>query len=173
MSGIDSSYVGAMTLVLRFARPDDAATIHRFVVELATYEREPDAVVATVEDFRAQLAQSPPPFQALIAEFDGTPAGFALFFSNYSTWRGRPGLYLEDLYVTPALRGKGIGEALLARCAAIAVERGCARFEWAVLDWNRPAIGFYEKLGAKPLSEWTVYRLADDALSALARTDRS
>lgn len=157
-----------MALSIRFAVQDDAATIHRLVVELAVYEREPDAVVATSDDFRRQLGESPPPFQCLIAEVDGEPVGFALFFHNFSTWRGKRGLYLEDLFVTPSMRGQGVGEALLARCARIAVERDCARFEWAVLDWNEPAIGFYRKLGARPQTEWTVYRLTGDALDALA-----
>lgn len=162
-----------MSLSIRFADASDAETIHRLVVELATYERAPDAVVATIEDLRAQLAASRPPFQCLLAELDGEIAGFALFFHNYSTWRGRAGLYLEDLFVKPEYRGRGVGEALLARCAAIAVERGCPRFEWAVLDWNEPAIGFYRKLGAEPLTEWTIHRLTGDALVALAARDRS
>jgi len=161
-----------MTLSIRFAVPDDAATIHRLVVELAVYEREPAAVVATIDDFRRQLGESPPPFQCLLAEVEGESVGFALFFHNFSTWRGKRGLYLEDLFVTPSMRGQGVGEALLARCARIAVERECARFEWAVLDWNESAIGFYRKLGALPMTEWTVFRLTGEPLNALAARSR-
>lgn len=155
-------------LTIRPATPDDAALIHRFVSELALYEREPQSVTATPDDYRRQMAEARPPFECFIAEWDGEAAGFALCFHNYSTWKGKKGLYLEDLYVTPIMRGKGIGEALLRHLAKIALERDCARFEWAVLDWNTPAIGFYEKLGAKPMSEWTVFRVDGDALKALA-----
>jgi len=158
-----------MTARLRAAGPDDAATIRRLIVDLATYEREPDAVLVTVEALRDQLAAARPPFECLLAEDDdGVAVGFALYFHNYSTWRGRPGLYLEDLFVEPRCRGRGIGKQLLARLAQIAVERGCARMEWAVLDWNTPAIEFYERLGARPMSEWTIFRLADAALRGLA-----
>lgn len=160
-------------IAIRAAGPDDAALIHRFVVELAVYEREPDAVEATVDDYRRQLAADRPPFECLIAEIDRRPVGFALFFWNYSTWRGRPGLYLEDLFVPPAERGQGVGKALLARLARRAVERGCARMEWSVLDWNTPAIGFYEALGARSMHEWTTFRLTDGPLAALAATDHA
>ena len=156
-----------MEIAIRPAVPDDAGTIHRFVSELAAYEREPDAVEATPETFRAQLAAEPSPFEALIAEVAGEAAGFALFFQSYSTWLGKPGLYLEDLYVTPTLRGRGVGRALFARLASIAVDRGYGRLEWAVLDWNEPAIGFYRGLGASPQDEWTTWRLTGDALRAL------
>ncbi len=156
-----------MDLTIRDATSADAPLLHRFVVELAIYEREPDKVLATVEDFRSQLELARPPFESVIAELENVPVGFALYFHNYSTWRGRRGLYLEDLYVTPEARGHGVGAALLRHCAKKAIERGCARFEWAVLDWNEPAIGFYEKLGAAPLKEWTVYRLAGEALERL------
>lgn len=160
-----------MTARLRFAGPDDAAEIHRLIVDLATYEREPDAVVVTPAELRAQLAAARPPFECLLAELEGHGVvGFALFFHNYSTWRGRPGLYLEDLFVEPAHRGRGIGKQLLVRLARIAVERRCARMEWAVLDWNSPAIAFYRSLGAAPLSEWTIFRLTDQALLDLAQT---
>ncbi len=158
-----------MTAQLRPAGPDDAATIHRLIVELATYEREPDAVVATPDSLRAQLASPSPPFECLLVEEDGAVVGFALYFQNYSTWRGRPGLYLEDLYVDPARRGRGHGKRLLVRLAQIAVERGYARMEWNVLDWNEPALSFYRSLGAEPLSEWTVHRLTGPALLALSR----
>lgn len=150
-------------MIVRFATPADAATIHRFVVELATYEREPDQVIATIADYEAQLGEASPPFECLIAE-DPEPVAVALFFSSYSTWRARRGIYLEDLYVTPPARRRGIGRALLARLAAIARERGCARLEWSVLDWNEPAIAFYRSLGAEPLSEWTRWRLSGEAL---------
>ena len=155
------------------ARPEDAAIVHRFIRELAEYEREPDAVEATPESLAAQMAEPRPPFECLIARRGGEPAGFALFCHNYSTWKGRRGIWLEDLYVTPASRGRGVGRALLARVAGIAVERGCARLEWAVLDWNESAIGFYRELGARPLAEWTMMRVTGPALGALADRVRS
>lgn len=155
-------------LILRDAAPADAETLERFVRELAEYEREPDAVVTDAATIRGQLEQERPPFEALVAELDGEPVGFALFFPNYSTWLGRPGLYLEDLYVTPAARGKGVGKALLKRLARIAVDRGYGRFEWSVLDWNTPAIEFYEALGAKPMNGWTIHRVTGEALQQLA-----
>ena len=153
---------------VRFAGAGDAATIHRFIVELALYEREPDAVETTVAELRAQLATAPPPFECLLVEDDDGAAGFALFFHNYSTWRGRTGLYLEDLFVTPDRRGRGYGVALLRRLAELAVERGCARMEWAVLDWNEPAIRLYRDLGAESLDDWTLFRLTGEALQRLA-----
>ncbi|MFG0315891.1 MAG: GNAT family N-acetyltransferase [Planctomycetota bacterium JB042] len=155
-------------LTLRPAVPADAETLERFVRELAEYEREPDAVVTDAAAIRAQLEADRPPFEAMVAELDGTPVGFALWFRNYSTWLGRPGLYLEDLYVTPAARGKGVGKALLKRLARIAVDSGCGRFEWSVLDWNTPAIEFYRALGAEPMDGWTVHRVTGEALSRLA-----
>lgn len=160
-----------MTVHIRFAGPADAETIHRFIVELATYEKEPDAVEIDPPGLAAQLAEPHPPFECLIAERSGPagaePVGFALFFHNYSTWRGRRGLYLEDLYVPPALRGEGVGKALLARLGRIAVERGCGRMEWSVLDWNTPAHGFYRSIGASPMDGWTTWRLTGEALDAL------
>jgi GNAT superfamily N-acetyltransferase len=153
---------------LRFAEPADAATIHRLIVALASYEREPTAVVVTVDELAAQLASRPPPFECLLAEEGGEARGFALFFHNYSTWRGRRGIWLEDLFVPVEHRGRGIGKLLLRELARIAVDRGCVRLEWAVLDWNQPAIDFYRSLGATPLSEWTLFRLSDAALAALA-----
>ncbi|MFN3201108.1 MAG: GNAT family N-acetyltransferase [Bradymonadia bacterium] len=152
---------------IRFATPDDAQTIHRFVCELAVYEKEPDAVEVTPEILREQLNSDRPPFECLIAEDGDEPVGMALFFHNYSTWRGKRGLYLEDLYVTPSARGRGFGLALLKALARIARERDCARMEWSVLDWNTPAIEFYEALGAKPMSEWTTFRLTGEALEKL------
>ncbi|MBW2456484.1 MAG: GNAT family N-acetyltransferase [Deltaproteobacteria bacterium] len=160
-----------MSIQLRSATPDDAEQIHRFVVALAEYEREPDAVRCTADELRSQLAEPEPPFRCLLAELDGTPAGFALYFHNYSTWRGRAGLYLEDLFVLPELRGRGVGKRLLAELARIAQARGCARMEWAVLDWNQSAIDFYRRLGAEPMSEWTLFRLTDDPLADLAKAD--
>ena len=158
-----------MPLRIRHATSDDAALVLSFIRELAAYEREPDAVRATVESLGAQLASPTPPFECLVAEADGTACGFALFFQSYSTWRGRPGIYLEDLFVSEAARGRGIGKALLREVARVAVARGCARLEWAVLDWNQPAIDFYAALGATPMSEWTVFRLSDEPLRRLTQ----
>ena len=154
---------------IRFATPADAATFIALIRALAAYEREPDAVEASEATLASQLAEPSPPFECLIAEVDGEAAGFALFFHTYSTWRGRRGLWLEDLFVRPEHRGAGIGRALLVELARLAVARGCARFEWTVLDWNELAIGFYRGLGAAPLDEWTTWRLDGAALAALAR----
>ena len=158
-------------LHIRPATSDDAATILGFIRELATYEREPDAVVATEADLLRDGWGTPARFTAIIADYDGVPAGFALYFTTYSTWRGHHGIRLEDIYVTPTLRGHGIGKALLARLAHIAVEQGCPRLEWDVLDWNEPAIAFYRSLGAKMMTEWRIMRLADESLTALATHD--
>ncbi len=157
-----------MTLLIRPALPADAGLVLGFIRELAEYEREPLAVEATEQGLREQLQSPDPPFECLLAELDGRACGFALFFQSYSTWRGRPGLYLEDLFVSESQRGRGVGKALLSEVARTAVERGCARLEWAVLDWNQPAIDFYRALGAVPMSEWTVFRLTGDALTRLA-----
>ena len=154
--------------MIRPARPSDAADIHRLVRELADYERSADQVAATEDDLRRALFGEQPAVFALIAEHDGAVAGFALWFLNYSTWTGRHGIYLEDLYVTPGLRGHGYGRALLAELARICVDCGYGRLEWSVLDWNAPAIGFYASLGAVPMDEWTVNRLTGPALLALA-----
>jgi len=156
-------------LSIRPATPADVPTILRFIHELATYEREPDAVVATEADLLRDGWGPTPRFTALIADFDGEAAGFALYFTSYSTWRGHHGIRLEDLYVTPALRGKGIGKALLAKLAAIAVEQGCPRLEWDVLEWNAPAIAVYEAIGANILTEWRIMRLSEESLKILAR----
>ena len=158
-----------MSIALRPATPEDAPEIHRLIVALATYEREPDAVVVTSAELAAQLASERPPFECLLAEADGVVVGFALYFHNYSTWRGRAGLYLEDLFVEPAQRGRGIGRKLLIALAAIAVARGCARMEWMVLDWNEPAIAFYRSLGAQAVDGWHVFRVTDTALTDLAK----
>lgn len=152
---------------IRFATPDDAEIILRFIRELAAYEREPDAVRVDASTLAAQLAEPVPPFECLIAE-DGEPVGFALFFTTYSTWRGRRGIHLEDLWVTPSARKRGVGRALLSRLAAITCEREYARLEWAVLDWNELAMSFYRGLGAMPQGEWTTWRLTDEALAKLA-----
>lgn len=157
-----------MSLVLRPATPDDAAGIHALIVALADYEREPDAVVNTPDVLRAQLAAPRPPFECLLAEDDGMAIGFALFFPTYSTWIGKPGIWLEDLFVLAAHRRRGVGRALLARVAQVAIERTCGRLEWAVLDWNTPAHAFYRALGAAALDTWTMHRLTGDALAALA-----
>jgi len=157
-----------VTITIRNAEPGDAATILHFIRELAEYEREPDAVVATEAMIRASLFDEGALTHGLICERGGRPVGFAVYFFNYSTWLGRNGLYLEDLYVSPAERGNGAGKALLIHMAQIAVSRGCGRFEWSVLDWNEPAIQFYRALGAEPLDEWTVYRVTGDALHRLA-----
>jgi GNAT superfamily N-acetyltransferase len=156
------------TIGVRAATPADVGTILRFVRELAEYEREPDAVVATEPMLAEALFGHRSAAEAVIAEAAGAPIGFALFFHNFSTWTGRRGLYLEDLYVTPEARGSGAGRALLAHLAGVALDRGCARFEWSVLDWNAPAIAFYRKIGAEPMAEWTTQRVTGDALRALA-----
>jgi len=138
------------------------------VRELAAFEREPDAVVATEDMLSDALFSDRPAAEAIIADSGGEPAGFALFFQNFSTWTGRPGLYLEDLYVTPAARGAGVGTALLRHLAHIAIERGYGRFEWAVLDWNKPAIAFYRSMGAVGMDEWRIQRVSGEALVWLA-----
>jgi len=153
---------------IRPATPADVALILRLVRELAEFEREPDAVEATEDMLATALFGERPAAEAVIAELDGAPVGFALFFQNFSTWTGRPGIYLEDLYVTPAARGSGTGTALLRHLAGIALDRGCGRFEWAVLDWNEPAIQFYRAMGAVGRDEWRVQRVAGDALVKLA-----
>jgi GNAT superfamily N-acetyltransferase len=155
-------------LRIRTAREGDGETILAFVRELAEYEREPASVLATAAIYDAQLASVRPPFECLIAEEEGEPVGFALYFPTYSTWRGKPGIHLEDLWVTPPSRRRGIGRALLVRVAQIAISRGCARLEWPVLDWNTPAHAFYRALGARPLEEWTTWRLDGDALTAMS-----
>lgn len=180
---------------IRFATAEDAGTILEFIRDLAAYENEPDAVEASEELLAAQLSEAVPPFESLIAELGGAPVGFALFFHTYSTWRAARGIHLEDLWVAPHARRRGIGKALLARLAAIACERGCARLEWTVLDWSRAetvpelsegelsgttmrdgvnelGMRFYRAIGARPLGEWTIWRLSDEPLRALAAQDR-
>ncbi len=166
-------------LAIRPALPADVPVILRFIRELAEYEREADKVVATEADLlrdgfgldaagRAIEPAAPVRFQALIAEWDGAAAGFALYFASYSTWVGHHGIRLEDLYVTPELRGKGIGRALLAALARIAVEEGCSRLEWDVLTWNESAIAVYRRLGATTQEQWRIMRLSGEALRSLA-----
>jgi len=159
-------------LNIRPAIPADIPEILAFIRELAQYEREPASAQATHADLLRDGFGPTPRFHCLIAESDSLPVGFALYFYNYSTWRGHAGIYLEDLFVRPAFRGKGFGKALFSAVAAIAVAEGCPRFEWAVLDWNTPAIDFYRSLGAIPLSEWTTMRLSGDALNILASSSK-
>lgn len=155
-------------LRIRSATPADVSLILGFIRELAEYEKLSHEVVATEADIRHSLFSARPAAECLIAESSGKPAGFALFFHNFSTFLGKPGIYLEDLYVKPELRGQGVGRKLLAHLARLAVSRGCGRFEWAVLDWNEPAIRFYQGLGARMLQDWRINRLTGDALAKLA-----
>jgi len=154
---------------LRSATRDDVQVIAELIRGLARFEKLEQEVVMTEELLATELFGDRPYAEVVLAEDDGRPVGFALFFHNFSTFLGRPGIYLEDLFVIPEHRGHGIGRMLLAHLARLAVERGCRRLEWAVLDWNRDAIQFYERLGARPNSDWTVYRLAGEALTGLAR----
>jgi GNAT superfamily N-acetyltransferase len=158
---------------VRACRSADVAAVHELILELAAYEREPDAVEATPDDLHRALFADPPLLHGLVAELhsaDGSTriAGMALWFVSYSTWRGRHGIWLEDLFVEPSARGLGLGKGLLAALAAETVSRGYARLEWNVLDWNAPALAFYRSIGADPLDDWTVHRLSGRALQALA-----
>ena len=155
--------------MIRPATAADVPVIVRLIRALAEYERLSDQVVLDEGQFREHLFGSRPAAEVLLAEEEGRVVGFALFFPNFSTFLGRPGLYLEDLFVLPEFRGQGHGKALFRALARLAVERGCGRLEWAVLDWNEPAIGFYRALGAVPMDEWTVYRLTGPALEKLAK----
>jgi GNAT superfamily N-acetyltransferase len=157
-----------VTLSLRLAEPADVHVIAELIRGLARFEKLESEVTLTDELLHAGLFGARPYAEAVLAEDDGSPVGFALFFHNFSTFLARPGIYLEDLFVLPEHRGHGIGRALLAHLARLAVDRGCGRLEWAVLDWNSEAIGFYERLGARPNSEWTIYRVAGEALTRLA-----
>lgn len=152
---------------IRLAEPADAPLILQFIQGLAEYEKLSHEVRATEEQLRETLFGPRCYAEVIIGEFAGRPVGFALFFHNYSTFLGQPGIYLEDLFVQPEMRGRGFGKALLTFLARLAVERKCGRLEWSVLDWNAPAIGFYKKLGAITMDEWTVFRLTGDALAAL------
>jgi GNAT superfamily N-acetyltransferase len=156
-------------LAIRFAHAEDTPTILAFIRELADYERLLPEVVADEASLRATLFGVRPAAEVLLAE-QGEPVGFALFFQSYSTFLARPGLYLEDLFVRPAARGRGVGRALMAACARVAVQRNYGRFEWSVLDWNEPALQFYRTLGARALDEWLPHRLTGAPLAALADT---
>jgi GNAT superfamily N-acetyltransferase len=158
-----------MTVSIRPATRNDVPVIAELIRGLARFEKLEHEVVMTEEMLTASLFGQRPYAEVLLADDEDQPVGFALFFHNFSTFLGRPGIYLEDLFVVPEHRGKGIGQLLLATLARLAVERGCGRLEWAVLDWNQEAIRFYERLGARPNSDWTIYRLTGESLSALAR----
>jgi len=158
--------------MIRPANVEDVPIILELIRDLATYERAPNDVTATEEQLVDVLFGEKPAAEVLLAFEGKSPVGFAVFFYNFSTWLGRPGLYLEDLFVKPEKRGKGYGRALLVHLAKIAERRDCGRMEWAVLDWNEPAIKFYRALGAKPMHEWTVFRLTGDTIGTLARSGR-
>ncbi len=162
-----------MTLQIRPAVPSDAPQILAFITELATYENAGHEVTASAADIERTLCRGQGPAQALICSQNERTIGFAAYFFNYSTWQGRKGLYLEDLYVSPAHRGVGAGQALLRHLARLACEEGCGRFEWSVLDWNEPAIRLYQTIGAQAQDEWVRYRLAGDALARFAYGDRT
>lgn len=155
-------------LNIRQATVADIPLILQFIHDLAEYEKAPEQAVATAEDLRRDGFSSSPKFRVLIAEWSGEPAGFALFFYHYSTWRGKPTLFLEDLFVQPRFRKLGIGKALLVYLAKVAVDEHCGRFEWQVLNWNTPAIDFYKSLGAVVMEEWMTMRVSDGALAKLA-----
>src|SRR5437899_6602607 len=157
---------------IRPACLEDVPVILQLIYDLATYERAPDEVTATEEQLVEVLFGEKPAAEVLLAFEEESPVGFAVYFYNFSTWLGRPGLYLEDLFVKPEKRGKGYGRALLIELAKIARDRGCGRMEWAVLDWNGPAIKFYRSLGARPMHEWTVFRLTRDGIASLADSGR-
>lgn len=157
-----------MATSIRRATPADVPQILAFIRALALYERDPDAVIATEEGLLRDGFGPQPIYYCLIAEHDGQPAGFALYFFNYSTWLGRPGIYLEDLFVSPEFRSLGIGKALLQQVAAVALEKGCLRLQWEVLDWNTPSIDFYKAMGAEFLDEWRNVRISGKALDRLA-----
>lgn len=154
--------------IIRAARPSDAVAILQLIRELAVYEKLENEVVATEASLSHHLFGPEPKCKALIVEIEGKIAGFALYFYNFSTFLGKPGLYLEDLFIRPEFRGSGLGKTVLQKLAAIAVEEGCGRFEWWVLDWNEPSINFYKRMGAKPMDEWTVFRVEGARLKALA-----
>jgi GNAT superfamily N-acetyltransferase len=162
------------TVTIRPARPEDSGTIANLVYELAVYEKLEQHAKAGADDFCRHLFGPHPVAEAILAEIDGEAVGFALWFLTFSTFRGRPGLYLEDIYVRPEHRGRGIGKSLLATVARLALDRGCAKLEWSVLNWNTPAIGFYRALGAQPMDDWAVYRIDGvslDRLASLARAE--
>jgi GNAT superfamily N-acetyltransferase len=160
----------AGTLRIERATERDVPLILGLIKALAEYERMSDEVIATEDGLRRTLFGPHPAAEVVVGYAGDEPAGFALFFHNYSTFLGKPGLYLEDLFVVPTFRGRGYGKALLVHLAKLAVERDCGRFEWSVLDWNEPAIGFYKKLGATPMDGWTIFRVTGDALHTLAKS---
>ncbi|MFP1725412.1 GNAT family N-acetyltransferase [Lonsdalea quercina] len=153
-----------MSITIRQAKTADAKVIYDMIYELAVYEKAPHEVVTTADEIKESLFSSDSKIEALICEVDGKTAGYAVFFTSYSTWLGRHGFYMEDLYVSPTFRGQGAGKALLKTIAQYAVNRRCGRLEWSVLDWNQPAIDFYQSIGALPQEEWVRYRLDGDAL---------
>jgi GNAT superfamily N-acetyltransferase len=169
MSNSVGSSSALSNIVIRNAQIDDCELIKSFIQQLADYEKMPDDMVATVQDLEQTLFGDKRYAEVVIGELDGEAVGFALFFHNYSTFLGKPGIYLEDLFVLPAVRGKKVGKALLVHLAKIAVERNCARFEWSVLDWNQPAIDFYRSIGAVGMEEWTVQRVDGEQLNLLAQ----
>jgi len=158
---------------IRLIRPDEVDELFAMIRELADYEKSLHEVASSAEDFRVALFGPNPQLFAHVVEHDGGLAGFAVWYVNFSTWSGKHGIYLEDLYVRPQFRGLGFGKALLAQLAAVCVERGYARLEWWVLDWNEPALGFYRSIGAEPMDEWTVHRVTGEALAALAEPAES
>lgn len=158
-------------LTIREATAADAPLLLHFITELARYEKAEQEVLATEEEIRESLFSETASARALICSQGGEPIGYAVYFFNYSTWLGKNGIYLEDVYITPAKRKSGAGTFVLQHLAKLAVAKGCGRFEWAVLDWNEPAISFYEKIGARPQKEWIIYRLTGQALSAFANGD--
>jgi GNAT superfamily N-acetyltransferase len=164
---------GSLVTMIRAATPADVDAIRQLIVELAIYEREPDAVVATVADIQVTLFGKDPVAYCHVAELDGQIVGIAIWFLNYSTWLGKAGLYLEDLFVKPEFRKRGIGLELMKTLARICIERGYERFQWWVLDWNEPSINFYKSIGAEAMDEWTVYRLSGSALKSFADSSTS
>ncbi|WP_194205309.1 GNAT family N-acetyltransferase [Superficieibacter sp. 1612_C1] len=157
-----------MSITIRQARPEDATAIYDMIYELAAYEKAPEEVITTPDEIRKTLFGADSKTEALICEIGGKTVGYAVFFTSYSTWLGRNGIYMEDLYISPDYRGQGAGRSLLKNIAQCAVKRQCGRLEWSVLDWNQPAIDFYLSIGALPQSEWVRYRLDGEALLKLA-----
>jgi len=159
--------------MIREAKMDDVEAIHQLIIELAVYEKEPDAVIASVRDIRENLFGENPVAFCHVAEVDGKVVGIAIWFLNYSTWLGKAGLYLEDLFIKPEFRGSGLGLKLMKTLAQLCVDRGYERFQWWVLDWNKPSINFYKSIGAEAMDEWTVYRLSGSALKSFAASSTS
>ena len=162
-----------MSQLIREAKVEDVQVIYDLIVELAIYEKEPDAVVASVQDIKENLFGASPVAYCHVAEVDGKVVGIAIWFLNYSTWLGKAGLYLEDLFVKPEFRGSGLGLSLMKTLAQVCVDRGYERFQWWVLDWNEPSINFYKSIGAEAMDEWTVYRLSGSALNSFAASSTS